>query len=68
MPVSMRQIKRGKDKGKWVVVEPSGKRVGNPTTKARARERVFGRNLGEMTASERKRRGIAPRPRRRRRR
>lgn len=46
MPVSMRQIKRGKDKGKWVVIEPDGTRVGEPTTRAKARARVQGRNLG----------------------
>lgn len=61
MPVSMRQIQRGKDKGKWVVEDEAGNRVGEPTTRATARRRVSGRNLGSMSAAERRRRGIPAR-------
>lgn len=71
MPVRMRKITSGKNKGKYVVVEPSGKRVSRgagskPTTRAKARARVFGQNLNTLRAEGR--RGIPPAPRRRRRR
>ena len=61
MPVHMRQLTRGKDKGKWVVEDDAGKRVGEPTTRANARRRVSGRNLGSMSAAERRQRGIPER-------
>lgn len=61
MPVRMVQYHSGKNKGKWKVIEPDGTVVYGPTTRAKAREVTQGRNLGEMTPAERRRRGIPAR-------
>ena len=45
MPLRMHKITRGKDKGKYVAVEPDGTRVGKPTTKTKARARVQAQNI-----------------------
>jgi hypothetical protein len=49
VPVRMRKITRGKDKGKYVVVEPDGTRVfpqEGGVSREKAREVVAGRNIG----------------------
>ena len=48
MPVHMHMVTQGKDKGKWVVLDPDGTRIFGPTTRQKAREVTQGRNLGEM--------------------
>ena len=45
MPVHMRQAMKGKDKGKWFVVDDAGKVVFGPTTREHARSVVSGRNM-----------------------
>lgn len=58
MPVKMRQIKKGKSKGKWVVVESgSGRRVypsKGGTTRKKARSVVTARNLALLRRQGRK--------------